>query len=255
MNKKELIFLEENKKEIENFIVQKYFEMFNKYEEIKKYNIMTLPSFNSIVELKKFLVIFMNFKYPDRFLDWAKNPLIKKTKEFYKIKNNLNALDINQLKFRLEDDVLNFMEFVHVNTISIKNDSTDDSFDISLDADGNISIESINVLKEHNIINNTKKVETIEELHLDLEETLNSEYTSDDLKQMMYINNKKKELMEKIFELAALELLHNNNSMENGYFRAISLLRIVNKEYKLNIKLDDIINPRVIEKNKSMVKI
>lgn len=260
MSKNEFKLYDKNMKEREDLIIEKNIEMLTKYDKIVNDEGIELPDIRKVIRLKEILETFMNFKYPDRFLYWAKDLSARKTKEFYHFKKSFNSLDMNELKFRLDDDMLSLIDCKYPNSVPIKNVSTGEVYDICLNNNADVATEGLNVLKTLGIISSNKEKETIDELEVDLEETLglNSEsdvYTSDGVKILKYINNEKQELRQKVFEVVALDLLYNHNtSLENGYYRAISFLRMVNKEYKLDINLEKIFNPNYLETKKNMIK-
>lgn len=204
----------------------------------------------NIEQMQKFMneiTMFFEFKYPDNILyDISRNIINDKTINVSKL------LDIEELKYRLYHDYVQFMDCSYEGWYRIskpKRNFNDIDFTlIPIDKDGNIRKHSL--LKD--FIKDIENIETIENLYGKLE-SIATDINYDELSKCIKRHKYNMLLRNKIFELIPLNILYSKNTLpEYAYIRAKSFIRMFNKEYNLDLNMDEL--DKIMNKDYSQEK-
>ena len=193
------------------------------------------------------IVSYFEFKYHNHFL-YDSIHIANKEEEFFNSKELSKSLDIKELKYRLHHDYKEFLECNYPHHFYLKKERPGIlSNEIALfpDKEGNLEEYEIHSLVTNGFLPNKKDVETVEDL-LEKYLSINTKVDYTELKDLIYQHNCKIELRNKVLELIPLALLYSKNTIPMyGYIRAISFIRMFNKEYGLKMntnKIDKIAN-------------
>lgn len=241
--------------EIDNFfkLDDKRYVLENNLEFINWYNKKLKEGYYSILDIKQmqrlidFVVFFFEFKYHDNLL--RENVYVDKNTEYYKSKDLSLLLDIDELKYRLHHDYLEFLEcsyFSHITLRRPKENIWDLSMEIiSVDREGIINSYDIESLRENKFIGMESDIKMVTDLlGYYLSNPTNVDYH--ELEQFVKEHKFKLELRNKVLELIPFAILYSNNSLPiYSYSRVKSFIRMFNREYNLDLdssQIDKIMN-------------
>ena len=160
--------------EIDNFFNSdnKEYILEKNQEFINWYNQKLNEGFHSILTPKQIqhmiekIVLFFEFKYHNKFLiECIKS---EKSEEYYKSREIAKKMDMEELKYRLHHDYLQFLNCSYASTIILKK-KKENPWDVSmevitLDADGIINEYDLENLKESNYVQSIEGIETASDL-------------------------------------------------------------------------------------------
>jgi len=210
-------------------------------EKIKQgfYSILTIEQLQDMIEK---VVLFFEIKYHSKFLSECLK--CDKSEEYYKAKDIAKKMDINQLKYRLYHDYVQFLECSYCCYINLRKPK-ENIFDLSKEfikiyKDGTIDKYDLESLKENGYVHDIEGIKTVSDLlGYFLSNPTKVDYS--ELENLVFNHKTKLELRNKILELITLAMLYSRNSLPiYGYVRAKSFIRMMNKEYKLNLNTFEI---------------
>lgn len=239
--------------EIQNFYSQdekKYLlnqnsNIVNYIMKMKNEGIFFMLDIDQIEKMMKDIVHFFEFKYPNSFL----SDLIYNINhdENVKICQELaKALDINQLKFRLRSDYVNFLDCPYGQTLHIQKEKKKfwdwTSIYIHIDNDGYVNVRDLQILKEQEFIHNIEGIQKISDLlGRFIESSFDVDYS--EITKTVITHKANIQLRNIILNLIPLKMIYSKSTLpEYGYIRAKSFVRMFNKEYGLNIDMQEVEN-------------
>lgn len=201
------------------------------------------------------IVMFYEFKYPSEMFD-----AFKYESKFLENRNTIKIakmLGLEQLKFRLPHDYVQFLECNYWNYVTLKRPKKNmwELSDISIRVNPNGEIDSINLenLKENHFIDDINGIDRIEDLYGRFE-SIDTDVDYSELKRCIQMHKYNVTLRNKILNLIPYALVYSKNTLpKEGYIRAKSFVRTFNREYNLKINLDELeenINRSYSDKNK-----
>lgn len=253
--------------EIDNFykLDDKRYILEENKEFLKWYRDMLKNEFHPILDLKQMqklinsIVLFFEFKYPDSMLCDTMYS-VSLGNEFMKCRDISEKLGMEQLKYRLKRDYVQFLDCSYRNYLFLhkfRNDLCELSIvDIEVHSDGSLKKNNLQELNDNKFLSDIKGIETIEDLLLRFqEEEANVDYS--ELKRVVLFHRNSVALRNKILQLIPFALVYSSNTLPKmGYKRAKSFMRMFHQEYGIDFdydELDEIMN-RDYSKKSSFIR-
>lgn len=238
--------------EFNNFYVldRKKYILEKNYDFLEWYSKMNKQDFTPIIDIKEMqrlinkIVAFYEFKYPNRMLENMES-----------IENGFNdeqvlaieiskMLDMEQLKYRLSFNENEFLECNYSYFMVLrkpKNDSyVRERAYIRVYANGEVEKIDLESLKEENFLNDIEGIIRIEDLYGRFE-SIETDIDYSELTRCMQIHKYNVSLRDRILKLVPLAMIYSETTNPNyGYIRAKSFIRTFNKEYNLNMDLQEL---------------
>ena len=235
------------KSDNKEYILKDNKEFLNWYKEKIKQEFNPILTPTQIQDMIDEIVLFFEVKYPSKFLSECLK--CDKSEEYYKTKDIAKKMDINQLKYRLHHNYVQFLECSYSSYITLRKPK-ENIFDLSCEfikiyKDGTIDEYDLESLKESGYVKDIEGIKKAPDLlGYFLSNPTKVDYS--ELKNLVLNHKTKLELRNKTLELTSLAILYSKNSLPiYSYARAKSFIRMMNKEYKLNLnttEIDEIIN-------------
>lgn len=218
-------------------------------EFMKWYSEMALnQGFVSIVGIKQQqdlinqIVMFYEFKYPSEMFDSFR--YATKVEENRNTRKIADMLGIEQLKFRLYHDYVQFLDCNYWHHITLKRSRKKiyDITDMSIRIYPNGQVEPVDLerLKEYKFLDDTTSISRIEDLYGRFE-SIDTDVDYSELTRCIHVHKYNVTLRNKILSLIPFALVYSSNTLpEKGYIRAKSFIRTFNKEYNLDMSLDEL---------------
>lgn len=228
---------------------KKEYRLKNNLEFMKWYLTLEEQGFTPIINLKEMqnlieeIATFFEIKYPNRMLE----------KIIYGVNISLDAdfkdtlqisklLDINQLKYRLHHDKVQFLECSYGNLILLEKEKRNlwdiRQIFIRVFSDGTINKYDLEFLQTNGFLEDMNGIDRIEHLFGRLE-SIPTEIDYSELKKWIEYHKNCIDLRNRILSLVPLKLLYSEYSNPDfGYFRAKSFIRMFNKEYGTDLNLE-----------------
>lgn len=213
-------------------------------EQKKKENIFFILDIEQMQKMMSDIVLFFEFKYPDNFLCnllYERKYEKKQRGECQKIAKTLN---IEQLKYRLYHDYVQFLDCSYASQIHITREKKhlwECSFaSIRIDDKGYIEPYDLEHLKENKFLENIEGVKKASDLlGRFIESTIEVDYS--ELTNVVLTHKANIKLKNMVLKLIPLYMIYSKNTLpEYGYIRAKSFIRMFNKEYNLNMDTEEI---------------
>lgn len=190
------------------------------------------------------IVAFFEFKYPDNFLSDLLYKSTSKEEQKTECQRLAKTLNIEQLKYRIYHDYVQFLECSYRNYIHIKRDTKKiwewKCCSILIDDDGYINPYDLDDLEKQSFLKNIKGIEKASDLLGRFIES-NNEVDYSELKKVVDTHKARIKLRNMVLELIPLNMIYSKNTLpEYGYIRAKSFIRMFNREYGLNMVTEEI---------------
>lgn len=233
-----------HKQDEKKYILSQNKKILNFIQQKKKEGINFRLSIEQMQQIINQIVQFFEFKYPSSFI----TDLFYKcedTKKDMKICQSLaKTLDIEQLKYRLGHYYVQFLDCSYGDRFDMykekKNLNDIDRISVRMDKNGTIEPYDLESIREYGFLNNIDGIQTISDaLGRFIESPVDVDYSG--LTKAVITHKAQIQLRNMILELIPLKLIYSNNGdPEYGYIRAKSFVRMFNKEYNLNISMEEI---------------
>lgn len=232
----------------QEYIVRKNPKFLTQYNAMIKKNFDTILDLDEIQTFIDTVTQFFEFKYPSQMLDKVGWVSLNDDPELGSCIKLSKLLDIKQLQYRLNQKQRNFLECSYAGMITLSQRRNNSSLMIpdrcvQIDSIGKISEFDLMDLKEAEFLDDIQQIENVEDLY---EACQNSTQMIDyqNLERHIYNHKGNISLRNETLNLVMLSLLYANGELPlKGYKRAMSFMRMFNKEYNLALnmeKLDDI---------------
>ena len=249
-----------HKADDERYVLNKNNE-FVHYEYMKKCSCDFNPIINrdEMQDLINKIVMFYEFKYPNYMLS-----TLQRSFDEDEIKNALEIakmLDLNELKSRLHHDYVQFLECSYGAFLRLKRprkylwELTET--DIRVDSDGKIEPYDLENLKEYQFLDDITGITRIEDLYGRFS-SIDTDVDYSELTRWIEMHKFYLTIRNKVLKVIPFALIYSKSTLpEYGYIRAKSFIRTFNKEFGLNMnldELDEIMNRDYSGKQKSLIK-
>ena len=224
--------LSENK-DILNFIKQKKLE-----------GIDFILSVAEMQQMMDDIALFFEFKYPDSFISDLIYKREKSEKDMQICQQLAKSLDIEQLKYRLHHDYIKFLDCPYGDYIRITKEKENlwDLTDISIRVNdiGEIEPYDLKILEECNFLSNIDGIKKISDLlGRFIESPINVNYC--ELSKAVIRHKTYIQIRNMILQLIPIKIIYSKSTLpEYGYIRAKNFVRMFNKEYNLNISMNEV---------------
>lgn len=225
----------EQNREILDYFIKKHHEGINFILDIKQ-----------MQQVIDEIVLFFECKYPDNFLNKLDHLVIAEhDKRNIEICRKISkAMDIEQLKFRLYHDYVQFLDCPYGYMISISKPE-ENLWDtkkewVRINQAGFVDPHDLDSLKEFNFLHDITGIQKISDL---LGRFIESETNVDylELKRAIITHKNQVQIRNMLLNVIPLALLYSKTTLPNwGYIRAKSFIRMFNQEYDLHISTDEI---------------
>lgn len=225
------------------YILKNNEEFVTYFKEMINNNIHSILLIDEMQKMMDQIVLFFEVKYPkfmfENIFGEVRNPKNERTIMANKMVELSKLLDINQLKYRLHYDMLQFLECNYRNYfyIEIKNGKLleNSSCYIGLESDGTLKYD---MSQFDNFFHNIDNIKSIDQLYGLLESIDTSNINYDQVINIINEHKYKLTLRNKVLQLIPLEMIYSDPIY--GYNRAKSFVRMFNKEYGLHLSLDEV---------------
>lgn len=227
----------------QEYIVKRNPKFLSQYRAMKKKNFYTILSLNEIQDFIDSITRFYEFKYPSKMLDkveWVSPDNDSNLDSCIKLSK---LLDIKQLQYRLNHNQLCFLECSYGGTITLsaKADSIHGiplDYYVRIDSLGKIDEYDLIHLKNHKLLEDMDKIESIEDLY-EICRSHPKIINYQNLERHIYNHRENINLRNETLNLVMLSLLYANGELPfKGYVRAKSFVRMFNKEYHTDLNMD-----------------
>lgn len=226
----------------EKYILEKNKEFIELYKDMLKKDLHPMLDLSQMQQLIYDIVSFYEFKYPSVLLDsinyTSSQEEIENTKEIAAM------LDINQLKFRLYHDYVQFLDCPYWHYVKIK--KAKDTYPyktyvlLFMNEDGIIQQNSLEELKFGGYLKDVENIDYIVDVYEKLlKDNMDVDYSQ--IEKCIQTHEHNLVLRNEFLKLIPYAMIYSSNSLpENGYIRAKSFVREFNREYQLNMDLNEI---------------
>lgn len=210
----------------------------------KQENICFILDIEQMQQMMSDIVLFFEFKYPDNFLCNLLYKIKYEKKQNVECQKIAKTLNIEQLKYRLYHDYVQFLDCPYSSHIHISKEKRhlwECSFiSIRIDDKGYIEPYDLEDLKENKFLENIEGIKKASDLlGRFIESTIEVDYS--ELTNVVFKHKANMELRNMVLELIPLYMIYSKNTLpEYGYIRAKSFIRMFNKEYSLNMNTEEI---------------
>lgn len=214
-------------------------------------------SIQQMQQLMDDIVLFFEFKFPNSFLNDLRYTNKKSKIDMHICQNLAKTLDINQLKYRLYHDYIQFLDCPYGNQIEITKKKMNlwdlTSISVCINNIGEIEPYDLKKLEEYGFLANTNGIQMASDLlGRFIESPINVNYSK--LTEAVITHKTYIQLRNMILELIPYKLIYSESTFpEYGYIRAKSFVRMFNKEYNLNISMKEV--NEIMHKNYSTKKV
>ena len=253
--------------ELDNFYAldKEEYILENNKEFLEWYNSKLEQGFHPILDLKRMqklinkIVMFFEFKYHDIMLRDLIYSSFNNKLEKSNSKEIAKKLDVQELKYRLHHDYIQFLECNYPRYVTLSRKEKRlwnlNVLYIRSDEDGVIRRWDLTQIKEEEFLDNISKVKTVEDLLFRFRD-IDTKIDYSDLEKVYFYHQTNIELRNIIFSLVPLALLYSNNTLpEYGYVRAKSFIRMFNQEYNLNLDMNRINGIMSIDYSKDRLEV
>lgn len=224
----------------EEYIIEKNKEFIKYYQEKKKNGYNPILTLTEIQTLINEITSFFEFKYPEKLLNQIEYENILGNEVLDECIRISRKLDINQLKYRLNHDQLNFIECSYGDYIFLKREPKkiwETSFrSIRVDSKGIIEESDLKILKMENFLEDIEGINRVEDL-LGRYIGIETDVDYSELEKSVENHKNSVALRNKTLDLVMLNLLYSALP-KNGYTRAKNFMRMFNKEYGLDLNME-----------------
>lgn len=226
----------------EKYILEKNKEFIELYKNMLKKDLHPMLDLSQMQQLIYDIVSFYEFKYPSVLLDsinyTSSQEEIENTKEIAAM------LDINQLKFRLYHDYVQFLDCPYWHHVKIE--KAKDTYPyktyvlLFMNEDGIIQQNSLEELKFGGYLKDVENIDYIVDVYEKLlKDNMDVDYSQ--IEKCIQTHEHNLVLRNEFLKLIPYAMIYSSNSLpENGYIRAKSFVREFNREYQLNMDLNEI---------------
>lgn len=239
--------------EMDNFyqLDKKEYILENNLEFMKWYSCFVKEGFQSILNLEQMqnlieeIANFFEIKYPNRMLEKIIYGVNIRLDDSFKDVFMISKLfDINQLKYRLHHDKVQFLECSYGNVISLEKEKKHlfdlDKVSIRVFSDGTLDKFDLEFLQISGFLEDISGIDRIENLFGRLE-SIPTDINYSELKKWIEYHRNCIFLRNRVLALVPLKLLYSESSNPDfGYFRAKSFVRMFNKEYGTGFNLQQL---------------
>jgi len=224
------------------YILKENNEFMDWYLNMKKQGFSSIIDINQMQNLINNIVMFYEFKYPSEMFDSLRYSTdVEENQNTIKI---AGMLSFDQLKFRLYHDYIQFLDCNYWNYVSLKRPRKNlwdlTSMSIRIYPDGKIEPVDLDGLKENKFLDDISGINSIENLYGKFE-SIDTNVDYSELTRCIRTHKFNVTLRNKILSLVPFALLYSSNTLpQNGYIRAKSFIRTFNREYNLNMDLDEL---------------
>lgn len=226
----------------EKYILEKNKEFIELYKDMFKKDLHPMLDLSQMQQLIYDIVSFYEFKYPSVLLDsinyTSSQEEIENTKEIAAM------LDINQLKFRLYHDYVQFLDCPYWHHVKIEKDKDTYPYKtyvlLFMNEDGIIQQNSLEELKFGGYLKDLENIDSIVDVYEKLlKDNMDVDYSQ--IEKCIQTHEHNLGLRNELLKLIPYAMIYSSNSLpENGYIRAKSFVSEFNREYKLNMDLNEI---------------
>lgn len=224
------------------YILEENQEFLQWYSKMSKQGFSSIININQMQDLINKITMFYEFKYPNQMFDSLRYKINLEAVEIAKDVSDM--LGIEQLKFRLYHDYVQFLECNYGCFLVLKQPINKiwelEMTSVSIAADGSILESDLQRLNEHNFLNDISGISRVEDLFGRFE-SIDTDVDYSELKRCVAVHKYNVSLKNKILSLIPLAMLYSENTLPDyGYIRAKSFIRTFNKEYNLKMNLEEL---------------
>lgn len=222
------------------YILKENKEFLKIYDKIISDGVYIPLTLNQMQEMMNQIIVFFEFKYPKQMFEDStmRNYNYElMARRLGKVKDLAEKLDINQLKYRLHHDMVQFLKCSYGTHCRIEKDVSNLS-ELSfcmfrIQFNGTINPYDKDDL-QHFV--KMKDICDVEQLYGMLESNVsNIDYS--DLTEIIKRHKAKTTLRNQVLQLIPLQMIYRDPIY--GYYRAKSYIRMFNKKYNLELNLDE----------------
>jgi len=228
----------------QKYILDKNYDFLEWYLKKKKQGFTPIINIKEMQNFIYKLVAFYEFKYPNKMLERMEG-IGDNLNDSYDVTIKISRmLGIEQFKYRLFFNENQFLDCNYSYFIVLRKPENDSYVEkqchIRVSNSGEVEKVDLEALKEEKFLDDLDDISHVQEL-FDRFEGVKTDVDYSELTKCILIHNYNVSLRNRVLKLVPLAMIYSDTTNPNyGYIRAKSFIRTFNKEYKLNMDLQEL---------------